>query len=124
MSVARNLIRLAGGVVLGLATLFVVASAQAQTDPLQPWNDSVPKAAIVAFVEKVTKENSPDFVPEPERIAVFDNDGTLWVEHPMYAQLAFALDHVKAEAASHPEWTDTQPFMPTAPKDNIAEPQS
>ena len=61
-----------------------------------------PKAAIVAFVEKVSKEGSPDFVPEPERIAVFDNDGTLWVEHPMYVQLAFALDRVKALAPDHP----------------------
>ena len=58
----------------------------------------------------MTKEGSPDFVAEPERIAVFDNDGTLWVEHPMYTQLAFALDRVKAEAASHPEWKNTQPF--------------
>lgn len=72
--------------------MFVVASAQARTDPLPSWNDTARKAAIVAFVEKVTKENSPDFVPEPERIAVFDNDGTLWVEHPMYTQLAFAPD--------------------------------
>ncbi|KSV93099.1 HAD family phosphatase [Sinorhizobium sp. GL28] len=84
--------------------------SQAQTDPLPSWNDTAPKAAIVAFVEKVTTENTPDFVPEPERIAVFDNDGTLWVEHPMYTQLAFALDRVKAEAPSHPEWKDTQPF--------------
>ena len=77
MTLGRNFLRLAGGVVLGLATLFVVASAQAQTAPLPSWNDTVPKAAIVAFVEKVTKENSPDFAPEPERIAVFDNDATL-----------------------------------------------
>ena len=58
----------------------------------------------------MTKEGTPDFVPEPERIAVFDNDGTLWVEHPMYTQLVFALDRVKAEAANHPEWRETQPF--------------
>ncbi|MGO4622825.1 HAD family hydrolase [Ensifer sp. 2YAB10] len=110
MSVARNFIRLVGGIVLGLATLFVVASGQAQTDPLPSWNDTAPKAAIVAFVEKVTTKGSPNFVPEPERIAVFDNDGTLWVEHPMYVQLAFAIDRVKAEVAAHPEWKDTQPF--------------
>ncbi|MEI2302012.1 HAD family hydrolase [Ensifer sp. MJa1] len=110
MSVAHNFIRLAGGIVLGLTTLLVNASAQTQTDPLPSWNDNAPKAAIVAFVEKVSKENSPDFIPEPERIAVFDNDGTLWVEHPMYVQPAFALDRVKAEAAAHPEWKDTQPF--------------
>ncbi len=82
----------------------------AQTDPLPSWNDTAPKAAIVAFVEKVTKQRSPDFVPELDRIAVFDNDGTLWVEHPMYTQLAFALDRVKALAPDHPEWKDTQPY--------------
>ncbi len=92
------------------AALLFAASAQAQSDPLPSWNDTAPKAAIVAFVEKVTKEGSPEFVPEPERIAVFDNDGTLWVEHPMYTQLAFALDRVKALAPEHPEWKDTQPF--------------
>ena len=87
-----------------------LSPALAQNDPLPSWNDTAPKAAIVAFVEKVTKEGSTDFVAEPERIAVFDNDGTLWTEHPMYVQLAFVLDRVKAEAASHPEWKDTQPF--------------
>jgi hypothetical protein len=97
-------------VLIAAASLFLIAPAQTQTDPLPSWNDTAPKAAIVSFVEKVTKEGSPDFVPEPERIAVFDNDGTLWVEHPMYTQLAFALDRVKALAPSHPEWKDTQPF--------------
>ncbi|NRP75360.1 hypothetical protein ILFOPFJJ_06283 [Ensifer psoraleae] len=106
-----DLPRLTRRVILAAAAALLVAPlALAQTDPLPSWNDTAPKAAIVAFVEKVTKENSPDFVPEPERIAVFDNDGTLWVEHPMYVQLAFALDRVKAEAPSHPEWKDTQPF--------------
>ncbi|CAN7345488.1 haloacid dehalogenase-like hydrolase [Phyllobacterium sp. LjRoot231] len=97
-------------VLAGVLILLATAMAQAQTDPLPSWNDTAPKAAVLAFVEKVTKEGSTDFVAEPERIAVFDNDGTLWVEHPMYTQLAFALDRVKAEAASHPEWKDTQPF--------------
>ncbi|NLS08281.1 haloacid dehalogenase-like hydrolase [Rhizobium sp. P32RR-XVIII] len=92
------------------AVLLFAASAQAQNDPLPSWNDTAPKAAIVAFVGKVTKEGSPEFVPVPERIAVFDNDGTLWVEHPMYTQLTFALDRVKALAPQHPEWKDTQPF--------------
>ena len=85
--------------------------ALAQSDPLPSWNDTAPKAAIVEFVGKVTKDGTPDFVPEPERIAVFDNDGTLWTEHPMYVQLAFALDRVKAEAPNHPEWKTTQPFQ-------------
>ena len=111
MFAAFDLAKVARAGALGIAaTLLVAVSAWAQNDPLPSWNDTAPKAAIVEFVKKVTTENSPDFVPEPERIAVFDNDGTLWTEHPMYAQLAFALDRVKAEAASHPEWKDTQPF--------------
>jgi phosphoserine phosphatase len=105
----RLFLRLAA-IVVPITVACSGAPAQAQTDALPSWNDTAPKAAIVGFVEKVTKEGSADFVPEPERIAVFDNDGTLWVEHPMYTQLAFALDRVKAEASSHPEWKDTQPF--------------
>lgn len=108
---AHDLAKVARATALSIAAiLLVVVPALAQTDPLLSWNDTAPKAAIVEFVKKVTTENSPDFVPEPERIAVFDNDGTLWVEHPMYTQLAFALDRVKTEAASHPEWKDKQPF--------------
>jgi phosphoglycolate phosphatase-like HAD superfamily hydrolase len=83
---------------------------QAQAEILPSWNDTGPKQAIVAFVEKVTKENSPDFVPPAERIAVFDNDGTLWAEQPMYSQLLFALDRVKALAPQHPEWKTEEPF--------------
>jgi hypothetical protein len=97
-------------IIAGALLLLAGATAQAQTDPLPSWNDTAPKMAIVEFVKKVTTANAPDFVPEPERIAVFDNDGTLWIEHPMYVQLAFALDRVKAVAPSHPEWKDTQPF--------------
>ncbi|TBC89965.1 haloacid dehalogenase-like hydrolase (plasmid) [Rhizobium leguminosarum] len=92
------------------AVLLFVASAYAQSDPLPSWNDTASKAAIVSFVEKVTGQGSPDFIPEPERVAVFDNDGTLWVEHPIYVQLAFALDRVKVLAPQHPEWKETQPF--------------
>jgi phosphoglycolate phosphatase-like HAD superfamily hydrolase len=80
-------------------------------DPLPSWNDGDAKAAIVAFVAAVTIEGSPDFVPPAERIAVFDNDGTLWVEQPIYTQLAFAMDRVKGLAEKHPEWRDTQPFQ-------------
>jgi hypothetical protein len=79
-------------------------------EPLPSWNDTAPKKAIVAFVERVTREGSPDFVPPPERIATFDNDGTLWVEQPTYIQLVFALDRVKALAPLHPEWKDEEPF--------------
>ena len=68
------------------------------------------KQAIIAFVEKVTKEGSPDFVPPAERIATFDNDGTLWAEQPMYFQVLFALDRVKTLAPQHPEWQTKEPF--------------
>jgi hypothetical protein len=77
---------------------------------LPSWNDTAAKQAIVDFVGRVTKAGAPDFVPPAERIATFDNDGTLWVEQPMYVQMAFALDRVKALAPFHPEWKDTQPF--------------
>ena len=78
------------------------AHAQAQRDPLPSWNDGATKAAIVDFVGRVTTQNGPYFVPPAERIATFDNDGTLWIEQPMYVQLAFALDRVKATAPMHP----------------------
>ena len=87
-----------------------LGSLQAQ-DPLPSWNDTAPKKAIIAFVERVTKEGSPDFVRPEERIATFDNDGTLWCEQPMYFQLLFALDRVKALAPQHPEWKTKEPFV-------------
>ncbi len=83
----------------------------AATDPLQSWNDGDAKQAILGFVARVTDPASPDFVSEPERIAVFDNDGTLWAEKPVYFQLLFAIDRVKAMAPDHPEWTTQQPFQ-------------
>ena len=79
-------------------------------DPLPSWNEGAAKQSIVEFVAKVTKEGGPDFVPEAERIAVFDNDGCLWSEQPMYVQLAFVLDRVKALSSEHPEWQDKEPF--------------
>ncbi len=88
----------------------VSLAAPAAGDPLPSWNESASKAAIVSFVEKVTREGSPDFVPASERIAVFDNDGTLWAEQPIYFQFAFALDRVKALAPAHPEWRTKEPF--------------
>ena len=90
-------------------TLAGLTTTQAQ-DPLPSWNDTAPKKAIVAFVAKVTKEGSPDFVPVAERIATFDNDGTLWCEKPLPVQLFFALDRVKTLAPQHPEWKDKEPF--------------
>lgn len=88
----------------------LLVGAHAETDPLPSWNDTAPKKAIFAFIQKVTKEGTPDFVPIEQRIATFDNDGTLWVEQPMYTQFAFAIDRVKALAAQHPEWKTEQPF--------------
>jgi phosphoglycolate phosphatase-like HAD superfamily hydrolase len=79
-------------------------------DPLPSWNDTAPKQVIVSFVEKVTKEGSTDFVPPAERIAVFDNDGTLWSEQPMYFQAFFVFDRIKALAPQHPEWKEKEPF--------------
>lgn len=84
--------------------------ALAQGDPLPSWNDGKAKQSILDFVAAVTREGSPDLVPAPQRVATFDNDGTLWVEQPMYTQLAFALDRVKALAPMHPEWANQQPF--------------
>jgi hypothetical protein len=92
------------------ACLLVSTFAQAQTDPLPSWNDGASKKAILTFVKRVTTKGSPDFVPPPERIATFDNDGTLWVEQPMPVQFYFALDRVKALAPQHPEWKTKEPF--------------
>ncbi len=92
-----------------IAFLAIVSPAIA-ADPLPSWNDTGPKKAIVTFVEKITKEGSPDFVPPAERIATFDNDGTLWAEQPMYFQAFFIFDRIKALAPRHPEWKDKEPF--------------
>ncbi len=95
--------------VLVFLIVFSMAGAHA-ADPLLSWNDGPAKQSIVAFVEKVTKPGSPDFVPVPERIAVFDNDGTLWSEQPVPVQFYFVADCVKALAPSHPEWKSKEPF--------------
>ena len=78
--------------------------------PLQSWNDGISKANIISFVESVTDSSNADFVPAIDRIATFDNDGTLWSEQPLYFQLYFMLDRVKSMAGDHPEWKNTQPF--------------
>ncbi len=80
------------------------------SDLLPSWNEGKARQSIIDFVAKVTREDSPDFVPPAERIATFDNDGTLWSEQPMYFQLMFAIDRVKALAPLHPEWKDKEPF--------------
>jgi haloacid dehalogenase-like hydrolase len=99
---------LRAGVLLGAFAL-TTALARAAA-PLPSWNEGSAKRSIVAFVEKVTTPGSPDFVSPTERIATFDNDGTLWAEQPMYVQAVFAFDRVKALAPKHPEWRTEEPF--------------
>ncbi|MBA5867469.1 MAG: haloacid dehalogenase-like hydrolase [Nitrospira sp. CR1.3] len=96
--------------IAGLAFITIAAPAAGQPDQLESWNDGPVKNSLVDFVSRVTMEGSPDFVPTAERIAVFDNDGTLWAEQPIYFQVQFALDRVKAQAPKHPEWKQQQPF--------------
>lgn len=86
------------------------AVAQSSSATLDSWREGATRTAIESFVARTTDPASPDFVPEAERIAVFDNDGTLWAEQPMYAQLAFIIDRVKALRPAHPEWETTEPF--------------
>ncbi len=99
-------------VLLSTLALLVVASISPAraTDPLPSWNDGETKSSILRFVERVTKENGPNFVPAAERIATFDNDGTLWLEQPLYVQIEFVIDRIKALAPQHPEWKETEPF--------------
>ncbi|HEX2951093.1 MAG TPA: haloacid dehalogenase-like hydrolase, partial [Armatimonadota bacterium] len=101
-------IRLVLALVLGLVVSMPYALAV--VDPLPAWNDGPAKSAIISFVRQTTTPGSPGFVPREERFATFDQDGTLWVEQPMYAQVVFTLDRVRALAAQHPEWRTTEPF--------------
>ncbi|MFY9974612.1 MAG: HAD family hydrolase [Chromatiaceae bacterium] len=93
-----------------LSLLLVLSLSAVRAEVLPSWNDGPAKQAITTFVTDVTNVSGPDFVPPAQRIAVFDNDGALWVEQPMYTQLAFVLDRVKVLAPGHPEWKDQQPF--------------
>ena len=99
-----------GVFIMVLAFAFVIVSPRVFADPLASWNEGAAKKSIVTFVTKVTEHGSPDFVAPDDRIATFDNDGTLWAEQPMYSQLLFALDRVKVLAPQHPEWKDKEPF--------------
>lgn len=89
-------------------------------DPLPSWNDGPAKWAIMDFVARLTDEDSPDFVPAEERVATFDNDGTLWVEQPMYVQGMFVSDRVRALAPEHPEWWERQPYKAVLENDKAA----
>jgi phosphoserine phosphatase len=111
MSTLTSRWRLAAVLLLSAAgTLMQFAAAFAAADPLPSWNDTPSKKAIIAFVERVTRTGGPDFVPVAQRIATFDNDGTLWGEQPMYFQAFFILDRVKALVPQHPEWRQREPF--------------
>ena len=101
----RSCLALMGGYLFALLMFPAWAFAD-----LPSWNEGPAKSAIIDFVARVTREGGPDYVPPAERIAVFDNDGTLWSEQPMYVQLAFGLDRIKAQSPQHPEWKTTQPF--------------
>ena len=96
---------------LGVCLCLFLIAARAAQDPLPAWSDGSSKRAIIDFVQRVTTAGGPDFVPVAERIAVFDNDGTLWSEQPAYFQLLFAIDRVRALAPQHPEWKTQQPFQ-------------
>ena len=106
MEALRAIDRLAGLVLL----LLVALVAPALADPLPSWNDTGPKRAIIAFVAKVTTPGSPDYVDPAARIATFDNDGTLWIEQPVYTNIAFSIDRTKALLPEHPDWATTPPF--------------
>ena len=93
-----------------LLVVLPAAAREEGKDPLPSWNEGPSKQAILDFVARVVDKRSPDFVPMEERIAVFDNDGTLWSEQPMYFQFAFAVDRIKALADRHPEWKEKEPF--------------
>jgi len=101
------LIALLGLVLCGSSAMLARAAA---SDPLPSWNDGPTKQSILDFVARVTKEGGPDYVAPKDRLATIDNDGTLWVEQPIYTQFAFAIDEVKAQANKHPEWKTTEPF--------------
>jgi phosphoglycolate phosphatase-like HAD superfamily hydrolase len=96
--------------ILVIAAWLIALAPARGAEPLPSWNDTASRQSIVRFVGRVTTAGSPDFVPVPERIAVFDNDGTLWSEQPVYNQAAFIVDRVKALAPEHPEWTAKDPF--------------
>jgi hypothetical protein len=112
-TLAVPLVLVAGALLGWLAASGHLARTHAEeksSDPLPSWNDTAPKRAILRFVKETTDKKSDKYIAPEERIATFDNDGTLWCEQPMYVQLAFALDRVKALADKHPQWKEKQPF--------------
>ncbi len=113
-------IALAATAAVALALKLPAAGSQPASQDLPSWSDGPAKKAITAFVARVSQEGGADYVPPEKRIAVFDNDGTLWAEQPVYVQLAFAFDRVKALSNRHPEWKRTQPFQAVLDNDFAA----
>ncbi len=105
-----NVLRHAIVLTLLLAAVFAGPPPSRADDPLPSWNNGAARQSILRFIDRITREDSPDFVPPSERIAVFDNDGTLWAEQPMYFQFLFVLDRIKALVPRHPEWRTQEPF--------------
>src|SRR6516164_6599276 len=116
MKYSQKVLSYCASLVTGLAALAAIlcavhpTQALAQSDPLPSWNDGPAKQAIVEFVQKTTDKSSPTFVPQEERIATFDQDGTLWVEHPIYTQVVYCLDRVTAVVKEKPELANVEPF--------------
>ena len=106
----RPVLSMVAGMLVLAASLTLAAPAFAQTDPLPSWNDGPAKKAIVEFVQATTTQGGPKFVPPAERIATFDQDGTLWVEHPMYSQIVYCLERVPAVVKAKPELANVEPF--------------
>lgn len=102
------------------ALLLCAVAAQAQTDPLPSWNGGAAKHAIIKFVQATTDQASSSYVPPDQRFATFDQDGTTWVEHPMYTEMIFAFERVKELASQHPEWKTTEPFKSIIASDQAA----
>ena len=113
-------VRRIAAMLIAILHLAIASCSTTPRDHLPSWNDGSSKNAIVEFVTAVTDEKGKDYVEPADRIAVFDNDGTLWVESPLPTQLLFALDRVKALAPKHPEWKTTQPFQAVLEGDHKA----
>jgi phosphoglycolate phosphatase-like HAD superfamily hydrolase len=108
------------GTIAGISLPALTSSARAQGDALPSWNDGPAKQSILDFVLRTTTVGSRDWIPVPERIATFDNDGTLWTEQPMYFQVMFAMDRVRAMAGRHPQWRTQEPFKSVLANDRDA----
>ena len=119
MRVSGNLRFASSRLIICMLFLCAVA-AQAQTDPLPSWNDGAAKQAIIKFVHATTDQASPNYVPPDQRFATFDQDGTTWVEHPMYTEMIFAFERVKELAPQHPEWKTSEPFKSIIAGDEAA----